>query len=230
MIKIGYYLGLMLLAVFSCQEEYNAPVTVAVPLNFLALGDSYTIGQGVPSAEAFPARLVASMITMGKTFRPAEVIAKTGWTTRDLINAMQAHAFSRDNYDLVTLLIGVNNQFQGLPIETFATEFEQVLEMALRLAGGKKHRVWVLSIPDYTITPFGRAAAGRQNQEESIDDYNELKKHICQNYGVSFVDITEISRLVNGRPDLLAADGLHPSGKMYDLWVEKIVPEVLQNW
>jgi lysophospholipase L1-like esterase len=195
-------------------------------VSYLALGDSYTIGESVPPDEAFPGQLTAGLYRMGYKVSAPKIIAQTGWTTSELISAINRAALTQ-KFKIVTLLIGVNNQYRNLDINTYRTEFLQLLNTALAYANGDKAHVFVLSIPDWGVTPF---AEGRNRAQiaAQIDQYNAINKEITLGAGISYIDITPISRSVANDASLIAGDGLHPSGKMYGLWVEKLLPEVLK--
>lgn len=182
---------------------------------YLALGDSYTIGESVPEQGRWPVQLSGEM-----GWAPPQIVARTGWTGRELLSAMEGSTFRPDGYDHVTLLIGVNNQYRGYPIEEFRGEFVELLGRAVRLARGKPQRVWVVSIPDWGETPFGQDS-GRKVAAE-IDAFNGVCKAEAAKAGIGFVDITPISRTVKAHPDLNASDGLHPSAKQYALWVAEV--------
>lgn len=181
---------------------------------FLALGDSYTIGESVTEAERWPNQLAAKL-----EIAQPRIIATTGWRTDNLKDAIEA-ANLKPEYDLVSLLIGVNNQYQGKPMAVFEREFEELLQTSIKLAQGKKKNVFVVSIPDYGYTPFGKAKQEKISTE--LDQYNASSKRIAAKYGVKYFYITEISRNGLNDPELVASDGLHPSGKMYAQWVEMI--------
>ena len=192
-------------------------------IHYLALGDSYTIGESVKYEERYPVQLVAKLRKDTVVIAEPTIIARTGWTTRQLKQAIES-ATLRNEYELVSLLIGVNNQYQGINIEVYKTEFRELLKKAIELAGGDKRRVFVLSIPDYAYTPFGRNSSSISAQ---IDQYNAINLSITAEYGISYFDITPISRKGLQQPDLVASDGLHPSGKMYEQWTALIFPDVL---
>lgn len=181
---------------------------------FLALGDSYTIGESVAESERWPNQLAAKL-----KLKEPRIIATTGWRTDQLKAAIEA-ANLKPEYDLVSLLIGVNNQYQGKPIEIYEREFEELLQASINLAKGKKKNVFVVSIPDYGYTPFGKAKQETISLE--LDQYNAINKRIAAKYGVRYFNITAISRKGFEDTELVAADGLHPSGKMYAQWVELI--------
>ncbi|MCS6973603.1 MAG: SGNH/GDSL hydrolase family protein [Cyclobacteriaceae bacterium] len=189
------------------------------PLYFLALGDSYTIGEAVADEERWPVQLAKLLQQKGFDVQPPEIIATTGWRTDQLKEAIMKGT-QRNEYDMVSLLIGVNNQYQGRPVESYRPEFEELLRVAIQLAGGKKERVFVLSIPDYGFTPFGREK--QQAISAGIDAYNAANKEISDNYGVQYFYITDLTRKGLEDSTLVAPDGLHPSGKMYALWAERI--------
>jgi lysophospholipase L1-like esterase len=193
----------------------------------LALGDSYTIGESVAEVQRWPVQLVDALAKEGYRFHPPDIIAVTGWRTDDLKKALMRRQPSSD-YDLVSLLIGVNNQYQGRDIKEYEKEFEELLDMAIDYAGGDKSKVFILSIPDYGYTPFGQ---GRQHQITSqINDFNSVNRKITVEKGVAYFDITDISRQGLNNPGLVAEDGLHPSGKMYSLWVERMLKDPSAPW
>jgi lysophospholipase L1-like esterase len=192
---------------------------VPMPIKYLALGDSYTIGESVTEPERWPNQLVDSLAKKGIQLGKPTIIATTGWRTDDLRNAM-TKAHLKNEYELVSLLIGVNNQYQGKSSSSYAGEFEELLKWAVRLAGGKKQRVFVVSIPDYGFTPFGKPK--QESISKAIDEFNEINAQITYKYGIRYFNITDISRDGLSDPSLVAADGLHPSGKMYAYWVELI--------
>ena len=187
---------------------------------YLALGDSYTIGESVAENLRWPNQLVEQLNQKEKVFDRATIVAKTGWTTDELMEGIK-NSNLKERYDYVSLLVGVNNQYRGRSQENFKVEFTVLLEKSIALAGSNKERVFVLSIPDWGVMPF---AKGR-NQEQiglEIDQFNAIIKKVCALYKVSFYDITPISRRATNQTELIASDGLHPSGKMYSLWVEKV--------
>ncbi len=185
---------------------------------YLALGDSYTIGESVAESERWPMQLAARLVHEGIPMKDPKIIAKTGWRTDNLKTAIEADNELLESYDLVSLLIGVNNQYQGKSVESFAPEFEELLQIAIKYAGGKKENVFVVSIPDYGKTPFG--AAKEEQIKKELDAYNKVSKNIAKKYGVAYYNITPISRMAKSHPELIANDDLHPSGKMYTKWVE----------
>ena len=190
------------------------------PIKFLALGDSYTIGESVKEDERWPEQLAAALRKQGKNIEKPHIIATTGWRTDDLKKAIQA-ANLKPEYQLVSLLIGVNNQYQGKRAESYAPEFEELLNMAIALAGGKKENVFVVSIPDYGFTPFGKPKQAQISK--ALDEFNAINKKITEQTGIRYFNITDISRKGFEQPDLVANDTLHPSGKQYTLWVKRIL-------
>jgi lysophospholipase L1-like esterase len=183
---------------------------------YLALGDSYTIGESVAPADRFPHQL-ARELNLGDP----QIIAKTGWTT-DELNAAIDSAHPRGPYDLVTLLIGVNNQYRGRDAEQYRGEFAALLQRAIAFAGGEATKVVVVSIPDWGVTPF---AEGRDRGKvgHEIDTYNGINREETARAGARYVDITAVSRRAD--PALVAGDGLHPSPAQYTEWVKLILPE-----
>lgn len=186
---------------------------------FLALGDSYTIGQSVQPADRFPAQTAAGLQKNGIRALPPEYIATTGWTTYDLQQGIAA-AKPAGPYDIVTLLIGVNDQYQHLDTAAYRTRFTRLLQQAVQLAGNNPKHVFVLSIPDYSVTPFGQ---GSQQISDEISLFNNINRAITLANNISYTDITVISRNAAHDPSLTAPDGLHPSGKQYQLWADALV-------
>ena len=195
------------------------------PLSYLALGDSYTIGEGVDVSERYPMQLVQEWNKAAKIpFASPLIIAKTGCTVDELEAGIQATPTAAEGYDLVTLLIGVNNQYRGRSLESFAVDFEKMLQRAISFARGKKKRVVVLSIPDWGVTPFAiRKGVDPAQVAEGIDAYNETKKAICAKNGVKFIDITSEYRIAGALPEGVVADELHPSSLIYKKWMEKLL-------
>jgi lysophospholipase L1-like esterase len=194
-------------------------------VRLLALGDSYTIGEGVAESERWPMQLADSLRDHGY---PTEVttVARTGWTTDELWAGIQEARLSPP-YDLVSLLIGVNNQFRGLDLEEYRRQFRYLLGKAVECAGGQPGRAVVLSIPDWGVTPFG---AGREPGKVAaeIDRFNSANRGESRKAGVVYVDITPETRIDGRDPSFIAPDGLHPSGKMYVAWVKLVLPAALE--
>jgi lysophospholipase L1-like esterase len=242
----------IILSVFllSCNSDENAPVPVtitppvvdppvtpnppiAASLNYLALGDSYTIGQSVCATCRFPEQLKASLTAMYSSTISLKIIATTGWTTADLLSAIESQK-PESNYDLVTLLIGVNNQYQHKNFSLYEKQFPELVNKAIMLAKGDRKKVVVISIPDYAYTPYGKSLAGDQSNKISaeITQYNNFAENYCNNNQIAFVSITEITREGLNNPSLVASDGLHPSENAYKMFVDKMMPKIrtaLQN-
>jgi lysophospholipase L1-like esterase len=195
------------------------------PIRYLALGDSYTIGEAVAVAERWPEQLVRLLAQRGLEIAPPETVARTGWTTDELDRAIAGTALAPP-YDLVSLLIGVNNQYRGRDPEEYRAQFRGLLHQAVSFAGGAPGRVLVLSIPDWGVTPF---AAGRDRAEvgREIEAFNAVNRAEAVAAGARYVDILPASRLAAAREHLTASDGLHPSGAMYALWAELALAEAL---
>lgn len=209
----------------------KTPVPSKQPIRYLALGDSYTIGESVPENERWPNQLAE---LLQSSPRPGEIeggiqvtiIARTGWTTAELWQGIQAQEISPP-YDMVSLLIGVNNQYRGNDIDEYRGQFRFLLEKAIEYAGEDAGRVFVLSIPDWGVTPF---ADGRDREKvaEEIDAFNAVNLEESLKAGVSYADVTPVSREAVHDPSLIAGDGLHPSGKMYAEWAKLALPVALK--
>lgn len=224
-------LALPVLAFAACgtQLPLGKPMDSSGPktrlgYRFLALGDSYTIGESVEYNERWPVQLADMLRGEGIPIDDPLIIARTGWTTDELNDAIDA-ANPAGTYDLISLLIGVNNQYRGRSAEEYRGEFKALLQRATAFAGGKSSHVIVLSIPDWGVTPFAegrdRAAIARE-----IDQFNSINKEESRKAGALYVDVTPVSRLAPGDPALVAPDGLHPSGRMYLEWVRLAYPLV----
>jgi lysophospholipase L1-like esterase len=196
----------------------------AAEIRILTLGDSYTIGESVLASERWPMQLAAMLRAEGRPVAKPEIIAFTGWTTDELSAAIETE-MPRGPYDIVTLLIGVNNQYRGRSSEEYRAELRALLEQAVTFAGGRPARVIVISIPDWGAMPF---AAGRDVAAiaRDIDTYNTVNAEEAGRAGAQYVDITPISRRAGTEPELVAGDGLHPSGAMYAEWARLILPRV----
>ena len=222
-----FTLVLLLLVEASCdKEEATDPVLTSATYKYtyLALGDSYTIGQGVSEQEQWGVQLADLLRRNDIAVAPPVTIARTGWTTGDLIRAVE-EANPKPDFDLVSLLIGVNNQFQGRSIQTYRTEFRQLLQTSIALARNNPKHVIVLSIPDWGATP----AAQGQNREriaQEIDAFNAVAKQESEEAGVTFINITPITRTLVSDQSYLASDRLHYSGKMHREWALLALPEV----
>ena len=193
-------------------------------MKYLALGDSYTIGEGVPADARWPALLARALRDDGVAIDDPRIIATTGWTTDELSAAMDA-AEPLGDWDFVTLLAGVNNQYRGRGLDEYRAQFEALLHRAIVLAGGRCERVMVLSIPDWGVTRFG-AESGRDLAAVSreLDAFTDAARALCARHGVAFVDIAPVSRTRGGEPGMQAADGLHPSAEMHALWLQAALP------
>lgn len=233
---------LLLLFIASCSSENPIPKTtsattvtnptlITVPqtqnqtFSYLALGDSYTIGQSVCETCKFPEQLKKSLSNLNPNNNyPLKLTAQTGWTTANLISAVYLQN-TRSDYDLVTLLIGVNNQYQNKPFSVYEKEFPELVTKAIACAKGDKGNVIVLSIPDYAYTPFGQGSGNQLRISIEIDRYNAFAKKYCTDNTIEFTNITDITRQGLTNTNLVAQDGLHPSELAYSLFVERILPK-----
>ena len=206
--------------------------------SYLALGDSYTIGEGVLAEENFPSQTVGLLNKTAQTlstdsipdsgYNKPKIIAKTGWTTDELDAAIDAASITT-HYDIVSLLIGVNNQYRGRSVSEYKVQFDHLLQRSIGFAADKTNRVFVLSIPDWSVTPF---ADGRDGAEvaAAIDAYNAAAQYICEQHKIVFIDITTSQRQDGNKEDFLVADGLHPSAKEYAKWAEKLAKAIKSSW
>jgi lysophospholipase L1-like esterase len=224
---------LIALVAFSCcsvkntnESEPFQPRTIKL----LSLGDSYTIGESVCETCRFPEQLKEGLkpsFNLQTTFE-LKVIATTGWTTTNLINAI-ANDNTASNYDLVTLLIGVNNQYQNKPFSLYETEFPELVATAITKAKGDKNKVIVVSIPDYAFTPFGQNNGNPTTISEQLNQYNAFAQNYCEQNNITFVNITDITREGLNNPELVASDGLHPSELAYSKFVERLLPLAIEK-
>jgi lysophospholipase L1-like esterase len=221
-----FILSFFLILTASCEKEKTPPLKPEA-LTYLALGDSYTIGQSVEIEQRFPEQLVDSLATLGLKIEALKIVARTGWTTGELNTGIDAAKIQDSTYGLVSLLIGVNNQYRGRSVAEYIPEFQALLNRAVAFAGGKKERVFVVSIPDWGQTPFGNGfdpvGVGRQ-----IDIFNAASDSVTRAQGIRYFNITPISRQWASDAALVAADNLHPSGKQYGLWVRLMKNGVAQ--
>mgnify|MGYP003575766796 CR=1 FL=1 len=193
---------------------------------YLALGDSYTIGEAVKQAESFPYQLQSLLKDKGLDVGTPKIIAKTGWTSDELQSAIKSENLT-GTYSFVTLLIGVNNQYRGYPLSTYKKEFSELLQKAIAFANGDKSKVFVVSIPDWGATPFGKnSGRSPENIAAEIDTFNAANQDITTASGVSYTNITPASRNASNDASLVASDGLHPSGNMYSEWAAALLPKI----
>jgi lysophospholipase L1-like esterase len=196
-----------------------------VPIRILSLGDSYTIGESVDSTERWPVQLADSLRQRGIAAAEPVIVARTGWTTDELAAGIR-QANLQGSFDLVTLLIGVNNQYRGRQVSEYHEQFHSLLRQAIELAGDRPQRVLVVSIPDWGVMPFAQGL-DREKIGAEIDMFNNVNRQETLAAGARYIDITPVSRRVAREPELAATDGLHPSGKMYASWIELILPQAL---
>ena len=216
MIRISFFL----IAILTVLTNLQAQTAKVLSKKFLALGDSYTIGESVPEEGRWPEQLAKTLRDKGERIEKPRIIAVTGWRTDQLRKAIE-EAHLKNEYGLVSLLIGVNNQYQNKSIESYTLEFEELLQAAVDLGGGKRENVFVVSIPDYGFTPFGKS---KQTEiSKSIDQFNNVNREITLRKGIKYINITDLTREGLAKPEYVAGDGLHPSGKMYSLWVERML-------
>ena len=249
--KIVFLLFILLIAWSNCAKKSVSPIydtsinmdqknsdTVnhlkKDSISYLALGDSYTIGESVSQEQSFPYQLYNALNLyfsnngILKDCSAPTILATTGWTTDNLIEAIDQNGLANKRFNFVTLLIGVNDQYQNLSINNYQIKFQEVLKTAIGIASGNAKNVFVLSIPDYGVTPF---ANGRENIiGPEIDNFNAVNLRISTQLGVQYLNITSISKEAAFYPNLIAQDGLHPSAIMYQLWVSQLMPLVAQQF
>ena len=195
--------------------------------SYLALGDSYTIGEQVPSELNFPHQLVGILRQKGYPVADPVIIATTGWTTDELAASIREHNIT-DTFSFVTLLIGVNNQYRGRSVNDYKIEFQNLLNTAIHYAGGMADHVYVVSIPDWGATPFAEGR-DRQSIAREIDHYNEVNRFFAAYHNCHYIEITASTRENAAKEGYLAPDGLHPSGKEYAIWAQRLADEVLHQ-
>jgi lysophospholipase L1-like esterase len=229
MLKLFFYTAFIMVALaYACKKDIRH---LTPPVNnnnnhyrFLALGDSYTIGQSVAEKERFPEQTKARLTASGKYIDNVVYIAATGWTTTDLENAIDQQS-PQGPFEIVTLLIGVNDQNKQRDTTGYSDRFTRLLQKAVQLAGNKRDHVFVLSIPDYSVTPYG-SIDDTMFIRKQIDLFNSINLRISNAYNISYTNITPVSREALNDPSLIASDGLHPSGKMYEKWAALLEPAV----
>jgi lysophospholipase L1-like esterase len=214
-------ISLLLIVTFMNLSAYSQKIRIDREVSMLALGDSYTIGQSVQVNERWPAQFTEKLSDLGMNAGIPDYIAVTGWTTRDLIQGIGNYLLEDKEYNLVSILIGVNNQYQGQDIGLYRPELTEIIERALEIVGQDTSRVFMLSIPDWAYTPFGN---GDTTVSRQIDQYNQINSVMAYEYGIAYVDVTPVSRLGLDQTELVANDGLHPSGLQYGKWVDEIMP------
>lgn len=230
MMRKIYLLLIAFLVLVSCNATMDTtsnPVPEEPRYSYLALGDSYTIGESVPETERWPVQLAERLRNRGYKMAAPMIIARTGWTTGNLLDAMDVEVDVQRDFDLVSILIGVNNQYQGKPITEYEVELRQIFRRAINHSKTREAGVFALSIPDYGYTPFG--SANQEKISAEIDRFNEVYKRVAEEFNVPFYNITPISRDARENPNLVASDGLHPSGLMYEQWVDQIVGQVQEK-
>ena len=211
----GLYLG--------CIEKEKKDIMEEKTYTYLALGDSYTIGEGVEESGRYPNQAVEILKSKGMIFEKPTTIAKTGWTTDELDQGIEAAGIQGKTYDLVTLLIGVNNQYRGRPVSDYEKEFRKMLTKTIRFAKENPKRVVVISIPDWGVTPFATdRGTDREKVAKEIDAYNMAKERISKELGVYYINITEEYRKFVDLPEMVVDDQLHPSALVYKSWSEKL--------
>lgn len=191
-------------------------------LQMLCLGDSYTIGEGIEQGKTWPFLLKEKLNVAGIKMNDPEIIARTGWTTGELLQALEEKNI-RKEFDVVTLLIGANNQFRGYSLDIFSEELEKLIQQAVRLAGTRKERVFLISIPDWSTTPFAEDRDRRKISSEIVL-FNEEQKKLAQKYELTYINIFDLSGSLSSDSSMLAEDGLHPSGRQYERWTEVMLP------
>lgn len=231
--RINWIFSLVFIVLVSCKtnnpvsneskasaEAYNGPK------KYLALGDSYTIGESVDPNENFPMQIQRQLKEDGVELSETKIIAKTGWRTDNLLAAIDTTSLNPP-YDLITLLIGVNNQYQGRNLDQLSKEYRELIDKAISLSRNGKDGLVLISIPDYSVSPFGKKKDPQKIRKE-IETYNYMEEKIAEEYGLQFYNITPISREASSNETLLAEDGLHPSSIMYRRWLKVIYEPALK--
>lgn len=206
-----------------CIEKDNTDKMEEKTYTYLALGDSYTIGEGVEEPGRYPNQAVEALKSKSLNFEKPIIIAKTGWTTDELDKGIEDAGIEGNTYDLVTLLIGVNNQYRGRSVSDYEIEFRKMLTKAIQFAKGNPKHVVVISIPDWGVTPFAESrGTDKQKVAKEIDAYNAAKERISKELGVFYIDITQDYRKIGALPEMVVSDNLHPSALVYKSWSEKL--------
>ncbi|CAL67354.1 SGNH/GDSL hydrolase family protein [Christiangramia forsetii] len=221
------FLSLILFSCSSTVDSVSNPMPEDPKYTFLALGDSYTIGESVVETQRWPVQLAEQLRSRGYKMAAPKIIAKTGWTTEDLLRGMENELNIQRDFDLVSILIGVNNQYQGKRITEYEDDLRTIFNKAVNHSKTMEKGVFAVSIPDYGYTPFG--SADQEEISAEIDRFNAVFKRIADEFDVPFYNITPISRDAVNNPDLVASDGLHPSGLMYQYWVDQIVNQIAEK-
>jgi lysophospholipase L1-like esterase len=215
-------------ALFSCQTPADSEMLAkddSTSISWLALGDSYTIGQGVNTSERFPAQTLELLKSRSIKTAQLTYVATTGWTSSDLDKSMSQQNLAY--YDFVTVLIGVNDQFQGIDTSTYSKNFKSILNRAIQSTRGESQHVLVLSIPDYSLTPEGKKLDTTKIKRE-IDLFNTLNKRVAKDFKCQYLDITVLGREAKSNPAWVAKDGLHPSAIAYKNWADRIYPFIVR--
>ncbi|TBW28353.1 SGNH/GDSL hydrolase family protein [Gramella sp. KN1008] len=225
-----FYLSLLSVLVLSCSSTMdvrNNEEPEDPKYTYLALGDSYTIGESVVETQRWPVQLAEQLRGRGYKMAAPKIVAKTGWTTGDLLRGMENELDVQRDFDLVSILIGVNNQYQDKLETEYEEELRQVFRKAINHCKTREKGVFAVSIPDYGYTPFG--ASDQEEISEEIDRFNSIFRRVAEDFEVDFYNITPISRDAGNNPDLIASDDLHPSGLMYRYWVDYFVNQVAEK-
>ncbi|MDX2429771.1 MAG: SGNH/GDSL hydrolase family protein [Bacteroides sp.] len=196
-------------------------ISIDPEISMLVLGDSYSIGESVEEKQRWPNQFVVALRELGIEANEPDYIATTGWTTTQLIQGIDKYLNREKRYNLVSILIGVNNQYQGIDISTYEPDLTKIVDKALDVLKQDSSKIFMLSIPDYAFTPFGD---GKPSISNEIDAYNAINKRVAAKYNICYIDITPLSRTGLNNPSLVAGDGLHPSGLQYGEWVQKVLP------
>ena len=221
------FLSIILFSCSSTVDVRNNPEPQNPNYTYLALGDSYTIGESVVETERWPVQLAEQLRGRGYKMAAPKIIAKTGWTTEDLLRGIENELDVQRDFDLVSILIGVNNQYQGKLITEYEKQLRTIFRKAVNHSKSQEKGVFAVSIPDYGYTPFG--SSNQEDITEEINRFNEVFRRVAEEFNVPFYNITPISRDAAENPDLVASDGLHPSGLMYKYWVDQFVNQVAEK-